>query len=85
MELQELLTYFLTFINDGNSNANLGSIANATEIAWSQGCVNLVCNLEIGTQFSDSEMHSTILRLCKSLDYVEHIHSYGGNKQYGNY
>ena len=50
-----------------------------------QGCVNLVCNLEIGTQFSDSEMHSTILRLCKSLDYVEHIHSYGGNKQYGNY
>ena len=45
-ELQELLTYFLTFLNDGNSNANLGSIANSTEIARSQGCVNLVRNLK---------------------------------------
>ena len=41
------LRMFLTFIHDGNSNKNLGSIVHAAEIAWSQDCTLVPCNLEI--------------------------------------
>jgi len=39
MELQ------YTFIHDGNSNHDSGSIVHATEIAQSQGCSLIPCNL----------------------------------------
>ena len=46
---------FLAVIRDGNSNNALSQIMHAIEIVRSQDCMNLVGNLEIGTQFLDSK------------------------------